>query len=56
WDQVDAESRAQAKAMGASIVSVDKAPFRAAVQPLYDEFRKDPKQAALLDKFEAAAQ
>ncbi|WP_438334346.1 TRAP transporter substrate-binding protein [Edwardsiella tarda] len=56
WDQVDAESRAQAKAMGASIVSVDKAPFRAAVQPLYDDFRKDPKQAALLDKFEAAAQ
>ncbi|AOV95900.1 hypothetical protein A9798_02315 [Edwardsiella hoshinae] len=56
WDKVDAESRAQAKAMGASIVSVDKAPFRAAVQPLYDEFRKDPKQAALLDKFEAAAQ
>ncbi|AIJ07666.1 MULTISPECIES: TRAP transporter substrate-binding protein [Edwardsiella] len=56
WDQVDAESRAQAKAMGASIVTVDKAPFRAAVQPLYDEFRKDPQQAALLDKFEAAAQ
>ncbi|ACR70525.2 TRAP transporter solute receptor, DctP family [Edwardsiella ictaluri 93-146] len=56
WDKVDAESRAQAKAMGASIVSVDKAPFRAAVQPLYDEFRKDPQQAALLDKFEAAAQ
>ncbi|EKS7761633.1 TRAP transporter substrate-binding protein [Edwardsiella ictaluri] len=56
WDKVDVESRAQAKAMGASIVSVDKAPFRAAVQPLYDEFRKDPQQAALLDKFEAAAQ
>jgi TRAP-type C4-dicarboxylate transport system substrate-binding protein len=34
-------------------VKVDKAPFRAAVQPLFDEFKKDPKQAALLAKFEA---
>ena len=27
-----------------------------AVQPLFDEFKKDPKQAALLAKFEAAAE
>lgn len=56
WDKVDADSRAQAKAMGATIISVDKAPFRAVVKPLYDDFAKDPKQAALLKKFEAAAQ
>ena len=55
WEKVDADSRAQAKAMGATIVSVDKAPFRAAVKPLYDDFAKDPKQAALLAKFENAA-
>lgn len=55
WEKVDADSRAQAKAMGATIVSVDKAPFRAVVKPLYDDFSKDPKQAALLAKFEAAA-
>lgn len=56
WDKIDADTRAQAKAMGGEIVKVDKAPFRAAVQPLFDDFNKDPKQAALLAKFEAAAE
>ncbi|MEX3018234.1 TRAP transporter substrate-binding protein [Kluyvera sp. STS39-E] len=56
WDKIDADTRAQAKAMGGEIVKVEKAPFRAAVQPLFDDFSKDPKQAALLAKFEAAAQ
>ena len=56
WDRIDADTRAQAKAMGGEIVKVDKAPFRAAVQPLFDDFNKDPKQAALLAKFEAAAE
>lgn len=56
WDKVDSDSRAEAKAMGATIVSVDKAPFRAAVKPLFDDFAKDPKQAALLAKFEAASE
>ncbi len=56
WDKIDADTRAQAKAMGGEIVKVDKAPFRAAVQPLFDDFNKDPKQAALLAKFEAASE
>ncbi|WP_249022751.1 MULTISPECIES: TRAP transporter substrate-binding protein [Kluyvera] len=56
WDKIDADTRAQAKAMGGEIVKVDKVPFRAAVQPLFDDFNKDPKQAALLAKFEAAAE
>ncbi|MBV8045226.1 TRAP transporter substrate-binding protein [Pluralibacter sp.] len=56
WDKVEAETRAQAKAMGGQFVAVDKAPFREAVQPLYDDFKKDPKQAALLSRFEEAAQ
>ena len=56
WDKIDADTRAQAKAMGGEIIKVDKAPFRAAVQPLFDDFKKDPKQAALLAKFEAAAE
>ena len=56
WGKVEAETRAQAKAMGGEFVSVDKAPFRAAVQPLYDDFRKDPQQAELLAKFEQAAE
>ncbi|MEG0171737.1 MAG: TRAP transporter substrate-binding protein [Hafnia sp.] len=54
WQKVDSDLRAQAKAMGATIVSVDKAPFRAAVKPLYDEFTKNDKQAELLTKFEMA--
>lgn len=56
WRKIDADTRAQAKALGGEIVKVDKAPFRAAVQPLYDDFKKDPSQAALLVKFEAAAE
>lgn len=56
WDKVEAETRAQAKTMGAEFVKVDKAPFRAAVQPLYDDFKKDPKQAEWLAKFEQAAE
>lgn len=38
--KIDADTRAQAKAMGGEIVKVDKAPFRAAVQPLFDDFKK----------------
>lgn len=56
WRKIDADTRAQAKALDGEIVKVDKAPFRAAVQPLYDDFKKDPSQAALLVKFEAAAE
>ena len=56
WNKIDADTRAQAIAMGGQIIKVDKAPFRAAVQPLFDDFKKDPKQAALLTKFEQAAQ
>ena len=48
WQKIDADTRAQAKALGGEIIKVDKAPFRAAVQPLFDDFKKDPKQAALL--------
>lgn len=40
WEKIDADTRAQAKAMGGEIVEVDKAPFRAAVQPLFDDFKK----------------
>lgn len=40
WDKIDADTRAQAKAMGGEIIKVDKAPFRAAVQPLFDDFKK----------------
>jgi tripartite ATP-independent transporter DctP family solute receptor len=53
WTKIDADTRAQAISQGGKIVKVDKAPFRIAVQPLFDEFKKDPKQAALLAKFEA---
>ena len=50
WTKIDADTRAQAISQGGKIVKVDKAPFRIAVQPLFDEFKKDPKQAALLGK------
>ena len=50
WSEAVATSRAAAKELGAEFISVDKTPFQEAVAPLYDDFRKDPEQAAILDK------
>ncbi|WP_320144972.1 TRAP transporter substrate-binding protein DctP [uncultured Cohaesibacter sp.] len=35
---------------GVTVVDVDKAPFMAAVQPMYDDAAKDPKKLKLLEK------
>ncbi len=54
WIKLDNESREKARSLGGSFVSVDKAPFRAAVKPLYDEFAQDKDQAELLKRFDQA--
>ncbi|WP_428243487.1 TRAP transporter substrate-binding protein [Gynuella sp.] len=55
WDQVVLESRERAEQTGATFIQVDKAAFREALAPLYDDFRADPVKAEWLAKIEAAA-
>ena len=43
WDEREAKSLATVKAGGAVITEVDKAPFQAAMKPVYDKFITDPK-------------
>ncbi|WP_408620614.1 TRAP transporter substrate-binding protein [Celerinatantimonas sp. YJH-8] len=52
WEAQVKKSRAEAEKMGATFVTVDKASFRKAVQPLWDQFRKDPAKDAWLEKIE----
>ncbi|MDR1827572.1 MAG: TRAP transporter substrate-binding protein [Methylobacteriaceae bacterium] len=53
WAKVMTEAREQSKALGGTIVPADKAAFVKAVQPLLDEYAKDPANKALLDKIQA---
>ena len=41
------------KAGGADIVEVDKAPFKAAMKPVYDKFLKDPKLQDMVKRIDA---
>lgn len=53
WDAEVKKSRAEAEKVGAKFVTVDKAPFREALKPLYDDFAKDPNLATLIEKIKA---
>jgi len=55
WDKEVARSRAEAEKLGATFITVDKAPFREALKPLYDDFRKNPDVAKWMEKIEAEA-
>ena len=55
WDKEVAASRAEAIKEGATFVKVDKAAFRAALAPMYDDFRKDPIRGEWLSKIENEA-
>ena len=41
------------KAGGAEIIDVDKAPFQAAMKPVYDKFLKDPKLQDMVKRINA---
>ena len=56
WNEAVNTARATAKELGAEFIQVEKAPFQEAVMPLYDDFRKDPEQARVLDMIQGAAQ
>jgi tripartite ATP-independent transporter DctP family solute receptor len=53
WDEREAKSLAIVKAGGSEIVEVDKAPFQAAMKPVYDKFLKDPKLQDMVKRINA---
>ena len=52
WDQREEQSLATVKAGGAQIIEVDKAPFQAAMKPVYDKFITDPKSKDLIKRIQ----
>lgn len=52
WDELVDKSRQAAQAAGATLIAVDKQPFRQALQPLYDEFKNDPVRGPWVTKVE----
>ncbi|MCD1125139.1 TRAP transporter substrate-binding protein [Jinshanibacter sp. LJY008] len=55
WDKEVTNSRKKAQEMGATFITVDKTPFREALKPLYDDFRKDASVAEWMTKIEGEA-
>lgn len=53
WDEREEKSLATVKAGGAQIIEVDKAPFQAAMKPVYDKFIKDPHLQDLVKRIQA---
>jgi tripartite ATP-independent transporter DctP family solute receptor len=52
WNDMETKSKAAVVAGGAVIEPIDRAPFQAAMKPVYDQFITDPKLQALLTKIE----
>ena len=51
WHDLEERSRARAEAAGVAIVTdFDRKPFEAAMLPLYEQARRDPASAALIDR------
>lgn len=55
WDEEVANSRQKAQELGATFITVDKTPFREALAPLHEDFKKDPNVASWIEKIEAEA-
>jgi tripartite ATP-independent transporter DctP family solute receptor len=53
WAAREKASEEKVRAGGSEIVTVDKEPFVAAVQPVYDKFVTDPNLQALVEKIKA---
>lgn len=48
WQEMELSSRAIVEKAGVEVIPIDKAPFQAAMQPVYERFVTDPKLKALL--------
>ena len=53
WDEREEKSLATVKAGGAQVIDVDKAPFQAAMKPVYDKFLKDAHLQDLVKRIQA---
>ncbi|WP_386691466.1 MULTISPECIES: TRAP transporter substrate-binding protein [Lonepinella] len=53
WDEEVARSRAEAEKTGTTFIQVDKKPFRDALQPLYEDFAKDPNLAKIIESIKS---
>lgn len=53
WDALEVTSRAKVEKAGVEVITLDKAPFQAAVQPLYDQFVTDPKLKDMITRIKA---
>ena len=54
WVAMEEEAQAKVVAGGAQIVEADKAAYARLVQPVYDQFVKDAKLKALVERIRAA--
>ncbi|MDR1535972.1 MAG: TRAP transporter substrate-binding protein [Planctomycetota bacterium] len=54
WAEEMIDARRRAAEQGGTIVQVDKAPFRARIQPIWDDYLKDPAHKAVVDRIWAA--
>lgn len=52
WREAELEALEEVKKAGVEVFRVDKDAFREKVQPMYDEFSKDPKLKILIDKIQ----
>ncbi len=50
WEEREVKSLATVKAGGAEIIDIDKAPFQAAMKPVYDKFIVDAKLKDLVKR------
>jgi tripartite ATP-independent transporter DctP family solute receptor len=53
WDDLEVSAKADVIKAGVTVVEVDKAPFQAAVKPVYDQFITDPHLKDLLARMQA---
>jgi tripartite ATP-independent transporter DctP family solute receptor len=53
WQEMEVTSRAEVEKAGVTVQEIDKAPFQAAVKPVYDQFVTDPKLKSLLEQMQA---
>lgn len=54
WNKLVSDTRKQAEQQGATFIKVDKEPFRQALQPLYEDFKRDPVKGPWVTKVEEA--
>jgi tripartite ATP-independent transporter DctP family solute receptor len=53
WDAMEVTSRERVEKAGVEVISLDKAQFQAAVQPLYNQFVTDPKLRDMIARVKA---